>query len=874
MDEIKAEFKRRKDAFKKAKRRAVTLWKALAITLLVLTLIVSLAGGVIRIFDHTVAAVLGDRFWKVIQEDGKAVRYEMDFASDEEMYEHGDRIQYQVESEGAVLLMNNGALPLAEGTKVSLLYSCCDGLGTALEQSGLLVVPAAETIHTQEEENALAVYGDAAIITLSGLESGASGLSRQEESALEGAARLKADGKVKSIIVLLNTSKVPQVGFLKGNTYSVDACLWIGDVDGHRVNAVADILAGKVNPSGSLVETYCFDNATAPAAKNAVPVSYENGGGEKNADYDGTHLVYQEGIYVGYRYYETRYEDFVMGTGNAGEYTYGDLVVFPFGYGLSYTTFDYSDMAVVFDGEKDRFEVAVTVTNTGNTAGKKTVQVYAQSPYTEYDKTNKVEKAAVQLIGWGKTSVLEPGNSERVTVHVERRDLASFDAYGVGTYILDAGDYYFAVADNSHDAVNTVLAAKGYTVENTAGRMDADGNAGLVCKWEQEKFDRKIYATTSNGAEIVSQSSLTDPNLYAGTVGQNVTWLSRNNWEGTYPADEQITLKLTETLSKELQHAGFDSVEGGTEEMPTLGAKNGLKLYDMIGLAYDDPRWETLLDQLTYEEMAAMIDNGYYWRMPVESVHAPGSRVGFAVTLFDCSQDSELITVPADIMAATFNTELAYEAGKVIGNSCLAAEVSCIYNANAKVSRLSRSSNDFLGCSEDGLLAGAICAAQNRGVQDKGVDVRMRDFGMNGAGFDLWVNEQATQEIYLKACRITFNNDGTHSMCNSARSSVVDRLAGYEDDPGMVSAMRQICHRELYARANSSAMNGIGPETTIEVHEPSVTGIVRITVAVLWLLTATMVGLWISHSRKFKRTEEFLSYRTIKQILREDKKAK
>ena len=154
-------------------------------------------------------------------------------------------------------------------------------------------------------------------------------------------------------------------------------------------------------------------------------------------------MVYQEGIYVGYKYYETRYEDTVMGTGNAGSYVYSDDVAFPFGYGLSYTDFEYSDMTGVYDAATDSYNFNVTVTNTGDTySGKETVQIYAQSPYTEYDKENSVEKSAVQLCGFGKTDILAPGESQTLTINVDRADIASYDAYGAKTYILDAGDYY------------------------------------------------------------------------------------------------------------------------------------------------------------------------------------------------------------------------------------------------------------------------------------------------------------------------------------------------------------------------------------------------------------------------------------------------
>ena len=997
MDERKKQLKQLKKERKRAKRKNVTLWKTLGILFLVLSLIFTAASVVVKMFDNTMAALMGGKFWTVIDEDPNAIYYKMDFATDKERLEYGDQICYQVEAEGAALLMNNGALPLKAGAKVStlstssvsLVYggtgsgnvdaSKADNLKVALEKSGFAVNPtlwdfyltgegskysresgAGETaallgsfnigeapwsVYTDAVKDSIAAYGDAVIITLSRI--GGEGadakatyleLDQNEKDMMAAAAQMKAEGKVKSIIVLINTSNALQVDFLKNNEYSVDACLWIGGVGIRGTNAVTDILAGKVNPSGSLVDTYCYDNFSAPAMKNAIPVTYGGYDGENIPNYAETYLIYQEGIYVGYKYYETRYEDYVMGTGKAGAYSYAGDVAFPFGFGLSYTSFDYSNMAVKYNAETDQFEVAITVTNSGKVAGKETVQVYAQSPYTDYDKEKGVEKAAVQLVGFGKTEILEPGKSETVTVYVDKRDLASFDTYGTGTYILDAGNYYLTVATDAHNAVNNVLAAKGYTVENTNGRMDADGNAALTYKWEQATFDDKTYATSLNGTQITNQLSLADPNLYEGTKGQNVTWLSRNDWEGTYPSDKQIVLQLTDMLIKDLQRIRYNSADYETVEMPTMGAQNGLKLVEMIGLDYDDPKWQQLLDQLTYDEMVALIGDSFHWRMPAQSVHAPGSRdengpQGLTVALFGSTLGVETTAFTSeDVMAATFNTELLYEVGKVIGNDCLAADVSCLYGPGANMHRMPYGGRNFEYYSEDGFLSGAICAAEVKGIQDKGVDVVIKHFALNDSeqdriGLGVWVNEQAAREIYLKAYQAAFEEGGANGvmtaytrwgavwsggvkglMTNILRGewgnngmSITDNvitpmvtgadgvlagtttydamlpninneLPGYENDPVIVTAMREACHHNLYALANSSAMNGIGPNTTIKVIELPLVVTVRIITIVLWVLAVAMIVLWVRGKKRWKKTEAYLNYKTMKNALKAEKK--
>ena len=1005
MDERKAELKQLKKQCKKAKRKHVTLWKSLGIFFLVFAIIFSAASVVVKMFDNTMAAMMGGKFWDVINEDPNAQYFKQDFASNEERLDAGAKICYQVEAEGAALLMNNGALPLAEGAKVSTLStssvnivyggtgsgnvdaSKADNLKVALEKSGLKVNPtlwdfyltgegakyargygegesaallgsfnigeAPWSVYTQEVKDSIAEYGDAVIVTISrigGEGADAKGakadepnylaLDQNEKDMLAGAAQLKKDGKVKSIVLLINTSNALQVEFLKNNEYEIDAVMWIGGVGAYGTNAVTDILAGKVNPSGSLVDTYCFDNFSAPAMKNAVPVTYGGYDGKNIPNYAETYLIYQEGIYVGYKYFETRYEDYVMGTGNAGDYTYRDDVAFPFGYGLSYTNFTYSDMQVVYNQETDQFEVSVTVTNNGEVEGKETVQIYAQSPYTQYDKDNKVEKAAVQLIGFEKTEALKPGASETVKIFVDKRDLAAYDTYGAKTYILDAGDYYLTAATDAHNAVNNILAAKGYTPESTEGRMDAAGASALTYKYTQAEFDSKTYATSANGTAITNQLSLADPNLYEGTEGQNVTWLSRNDWTGTYPSDEQIVLQLTDLLIADLQQIRYNPDKYEKVEMPTLGAKNGLKLVDMIGLDYDDPKWQQLLDQLTYDEMVALIGDSFHWRMPAQSVQAPGSRdengpQGLTVALFGSALGVETTAFTSeDVMAATFNTDLLYQVGNIIGNDCLAADVSCLYGPGANMHRMPYGGRNFEYYSEDGFLSGAICAAEVKGIQEKGVDVVIKHFALNDSeqdriGLGVWVNEQAAREIYLKAYQAAFEKSGANGvmtaytrwgavwsggvkglMTNIMRlewgnngMSITDNvitpmvtgadgvlagtttydamlpninneLPGYEKDAVIVTAMREACHHNLYALANSSAMNGIGPNTTIEVHELPLVVTVRTVMIVLWVLFAGVLVLWILGKNKWKKTEAYLNYKTMKNALKAEKKEK
>ena len=826
MDEKKKEYKARKKAYNKARRKAIRPWKGLTFLSAVIAIIMIPLTVVLSMFDNTVAAFVGGSFWELKNEDASAQYFTSDFETAEEMTEYGIEICKQVEAEGAALLLNeNQALPLAAGSKVScfsgssvnLVYggtgsgnidaSTADTLKSALEGAGMEVNGSLWDFYNSEEAapyarfdgdftssakvgevpwdaypqevlDSVASYGDAAIVTFSRV--GGEGadleyadtnylaLNEDEKDMMANLASMKADGTIGKIIVLINTANPLQVDFLKNNEYGVDACLWIGDVGISGINAVAEILAGTINPSGSLVDTYCYDNYSAPAMANFVPTTYEGYEEGIIPDNAKSYMIYQEGIYVGYKYYETRYEDYVMGTGNAGSYAYGDEVAFPFGYGLSYTEFAYSDMEVNYNAANDQFEVKVTVTNTGDTySGKETVQVYSQSPYTTYDVENKVEKPSVALCGFAKTDILAPGESQDVTVIVEKRDLASFDAYGAGTYILDEGDYYLTVATDAHNAVNNTLAAKGYTTETSEGRMDADGDATLAYKWTQDSFDATTYSTSVNGTQITAQLTQSDLNLYEGNGGQSVTYLTRNDWMGTYPT-EITQLALTEQLIKNLQDIQYDPADYEAVEMPTLGADNGLKLIDMYGKEYDDPDWEKLLDQLTFDEMVSMIGDSFHWTMPMESVQAPGTREengpqGLTASLLgsDKTQLKATAFTSEDVMAATFNVDLMTEVGKVIGNNCLHANIACLYGPGNNIHRTPYGGRNFEYYSEDGFLSGKISQYEVAAIQAKGVDVVMKHFALNDCeqdriGLGVWLGEQAAREIYLKAFQAPF----------------------------------------------------------------------------------------------------------------------
>lgn len=988
-----------------------TFSKVMSIIMIVLLVIMIPVNVVVRMFDNTVALLLpGNKFWKLVNEDPNAKYFTGDYESEGERLAAGKELCYQVEAEGAALLLNNGALPLVNGAKVSTLSvnsveltyggtgsgnvdaSKADNLKAALENSGFAVngtlwdwygSKAAQDLmkaiekasgeskgesavlagqapileidiadYPDDVKNSISEYGDAVIITFSrvggeGYDCSFPGYQGQENAQnylelnanelklLQYATDLKAHGKVSSVVVLINTSNAIEVDFL--DAYDVDACLWVGGLGISGTNAVTDILAGKVNPSGSLVDTYCKDNFTSPAMQNFIAQKYILADGVDIPAAISTYMVYQEGIYVGYKYYETRYFDAVMGNGNAGDYAaqYGNEVAFPFGYGLSYTTFTYSGMTVTEGtneyGEKC-YNVSVTVTNSGSVAGKETVQVYLSSPYTEYDKANKIEKAAVQLIGFGKTALLEPSASETVTIQVDERDMAAYDAYGEGTYILDAGTYNLIVATDSHNATNNLLAANGKTV---ADGMDYNGNADLVHSWDMA-FDATTYSESLNGTEIKNQLQGADPNVYYGE--DVVTFLSRNDWQGTWPTGD-YKLVLSAQMAKELDNrynnnlpeyeqmvADFEAKTGRDwNTMPVLGQKGELSLYDMFTADYDnngvpaykqynDPAWDKLLEQVTLKELI-QIGDCFHWRHPVPSVNAPGSRdengpQGLTVSLFGSGLQAEATAFTSeDVMAATFNLDLMYQVGLMIGNDCLDAGVSCLYGPGANTHRTPYGGRNFEYYSEDGFLAGEMGGIEVKGILSKGVDVVMKHFALNDSeqerlGQAAWITEQAAREVYLKGFQkaleenggrggimtaytrwgttwsganyglmtgILRNEWGNNSMhitdnmitenCNAIDAIMAggvtcfDAMMNYatadiktaKDDPVFVNAMLEAMHHNLYTIINSAAMNGVGPDTVVKATTPAIVN----TVTYATIAIAALAVVFIVIKRKF-----------------------
>ncbi len=832
-----------------------TLKKVFTNIMVVLLVLVYFGNSIANEFAGQINSFLGISTSKMVNKDGSPVDenaypryYESEYKSVAELKAAGLAKVREVEGEGAVLLKNeNNTLPLKEkevslfgATAISPVYG---GTGSGavssadapsytqvLTEGGFTVVNEALLDWYVEEEkgrdfdegnineaswkqisksDAVDSFGkgETAIFVVGRVggeandlksvnhDDGKNGdyltLNKNERSTLEGLKELKDEGKISSIVVLINSANPISAEFINDEDYGIDAALWIGSVGQTGLYAVSDILSGAVNPSGSLPDTWWTDNLLDPAMANFGSYTYE---GADQYDFGShgrvfnTYVVYQEGIYVGYRYTETRYEDVVLGTPKAGDFEYEDVVAYPFGYGLSYSTFELSDMKVEKSGEgmDTAYTVTVNVTNTGDVAGKKTVQIYAQKPYTEYDKENQIEKAAVELVGYGKTQVLEPGASETVTVEVPEYFLTSYDAYNSGVYILDEGTYYFTAADNAHAAVNNILAAKG---KKAADGMTEDGNKDMTYSVEYE-FDNTTYSKAyGTGNDVTSLFAAADINRYEGRGDNSVTYVSRNDWEGTTmlftPDDDEgyntnyVKLAMTDQIAADavLDDADLPENDG---DWPVMGSEETeYQLIDMLKdeagneIAYDDPKWDDFLDQLTFQQLSKLCAVGLRMTVAVQEIGKPETLDhngpsgvtqaynigpnGYANQTNDPDKTLTGTCYPCNgILAATFNDKLVEEVGTLIGEDAMWAGYAGFYGTGLNIHRTPYAGRVFEYYSEDGILTGLIAAAETKAIQSKGVYVYNKHFVLNDQeeqrqGIGTWCNEQALRELYLRA---------------------------------------------------------------------------------------------------------------------------
>ncbi len=685
-----------------------------------------------------ISGTIGAQTFKVVQEgdaDQDTEYYKSEYDDISDLVSAGKAKATQVLEEGAVLLKNeNGALPLAKGSKVSLVgvtgydpvyggtgsgtisVSAAVSYVTSLEEAGLELNPALKDAYMSEDwaqykrgtegqfgtttvvireapwtvvdekcGSSFAQYGDAAIFVVGrvggegydhiktngdGVDSGDGlgpdylGLNANELSVLEGLKAKKAAGEISKIIVLINYSSMIEGGFLADP--AIDAAMWVGAL-GVGGAAVGRLLTGDASPSGRLPDTMWVDNAMNPVNVNFGRRTYDGadelgvptqlGTGMYPASTLASYVVYQEGMYLGYRYTETRYEDLVLGTPNVGDYDYESVVAYPFGYGLSYADFALSDVKVEREGERN-YVVSVTVTNTSDTySGKHSVPVYISKPYGDYARENQIQVPSVELVDFGKTGILAPGQSETLKITVDEKFFSSYDAHGAKGYVLMEGDYYLAVGGSAHDAVNNVLAAKkanGIAVDESK-MVGGTGDAALAYKFHLD-FDSEKYAYSdavsmidgTSNVRVTNLFDFVDINLYEGRGDNHVEYYNRDNWAAVSldMTDGFVKLSMTEQMAYDIykqlpaQTGKYNNAPGVPDkykqpfvkddgEYPTYGKDAGLMLIDMRydeegnEISYFDPIWDTFMDQITWEDTVKLVSSGFHLTEAVETVAKP-----------------------------------------------------------------------------------------------------------------------------------------------------------------------------------------------------------------------------------------------------------
>ena len=604
------------------------------------------------------------------------------------------------------------------------------------------------------------------------------GLSDDERDLINAAVTAKAANGGK-VIVLLNNASAMEVQEIEDNV-GVDAILQVGLPGGYGFYGVADILSGAVSPSGHLTDTYAVKNANAPSAQNFGDLQWANANPDISMN---DAIVEAENIYIGYKYYETRYFDTVMGQGNAAStvgsstgsaWNYDDEVTYPFGYGLSYTTFEQTLDNLNVDLENETVTANVTVKNTGSVAGKDVVQLYVSLPYTDYDKEHGVEKAAIQLLDYGKTAELAPGASETVTITADMQNMASWDstadnAAGTkGCYILDAGDYWFTIGNGAHEAVNNVLAAEGQSVDGTADKAKS---------WNLGSQDTTTFATTKNGTAVENQLADMDVNYWLpGTA----TYLTRADWEGTFPKTYK-DLTATDEMIDILDNDIYEINANGDPSTVTFGADNGLTLADLKGVSdINDERWDMLMDEITLEECMIRTGFGGTSTKVIESIMSPEAIQNDGPNGFnsyplgqyantDASTGDPCVVDANDpnltykmgtmvnetVIAQTFNKDLAADYGRVIGNYSLWANTAIFWGIGTNLHRLPYNARNHEYYSEDAVLTAGQGTAYAAAAMEYGVIIAPKhlafnDTEINRTGISVFMTEQQARENELR----------------------------------------------------------------------------------------------------------------------------
>ena len=883
--------------------------------------------------EQAIRLALGQSNYVTAGEEGPQY-FETEYEEAAELRTDSAELAKRIQREGIVLLRNaDDVLPLRKGAMVSVFGKgavnpvYCDEKAAASSVT-LKDALEAEKIRVNEKlwnftqrggrnsfsgsvEKSMEEFSEAAVVVIS-RDAGQADLyepafaeaEEGEEPAVTGAKGLQLTeeerellGYVKErfeqVIVVLNTENPIEMGFVE--EYGVDGCLWTGALGINGMTAVAEVLSGSVNPSGGLPDTFVFNSLNAPAAVNLGDYQIRN----SNVKFGDKYLVYAEGIYVGYRYYETRYEDTVLGTSSRSAFDYDREVAFPFGFGLSYTDFELQDMTM--EQGKKGYEISVSVLNTGNRAGKEIVQFYVQRPYSQYAEKNGIEIPSVELAAFVKTKELEPGESARVKIVLGEEAFKSFDAIGRGTYIIDGGTYLVTAAQDAHRAVNNILM---YKMKGGSEAFSGSGDGGLVETVDLVRDNSSFAVSSQTGENVGRVFREADPAVYDSDYRQ----LTRSLWGSTWPVTWNGGSYSAPASFQELLKVS--SKEDSKAEAPVYNKAHGEKNAGLAALretAFDDYRWGALLDQLTWRETYSLVRKGGGLVNEVLSCISPQALIFEGKTVYPS----------AEVLASTWNTELILQMGKLIGEEALHAGITFWQIPSLNLHRTAMGGGNGSSFSEDSYLTGSMAAAICRGLGGKGVipvlgRMVLADQETNYTGVAVMAGEQAIRELYLRPFEIALRDGGSGMKAVMAGMNRVgprwcgghsglltkvlrdewgftgivmtDRITGGTDEYadilegleagtdlwqnsssssyklrggqltyGVRSRFRTAAGRILQTISRSNAMNGIGTKTMLEYKSPLWKTLRAVLAGILIVVSAAFLWFAFVQSRRAGR---------------------
>lgn len=627
-------------------------------------------------------------------------------------------------------------------------------------------------------------------------------LSQNEADLLRGLKGLKDSGRFDSIVVVITTSNSINSAYIDDPQYGVDALVWTsGDIgQAEAATGIANLLTNKdgLDFSGRLVDTMYVNNQLLPEMQNfgyvtadlsAVDAEVEREVKEAQGQWRGaqgnywnTTVTYAEGIYHSYRYYETRYEDYVLNANAHGAYanwSYDSYVAEPFGKGLHYNTdIEYTSFAVSQATETSDFEVTVGVTNNGDAPVKHSILLYMQTPYSEYDIENGIEEASIKLVGYDKIELPADGQEHTVTITVSVEQMRSYDEFRAKTYIRDGGEYYITVGEDVHDAMNNILSVKAN--EDQKARMDAEGDASLV--WHRGySFDDEIFATSDTGFSITNQFAHADLNqdAYAQAAGNDITYLSRTNWVTTFPTTVKVKYNDDMVRQAAPQTYVMDESLNETIEERQFGVDHGLTVIDVMNEDFDSAIWDQFMEQLTIDEIVDNVTYGQDVGRPIPRLGVPGTKDSNGPSGYGGSTaygDERTISFTGgDLRAATFNDELLEEMGRQTAENMYHYPGDRLINLwgwGMNIHRTPYGGRNSQYYSEDAFISGMVSAAETRGLQEKGAYAMTKHFVLNDQetnrhGIATWANETTIREVYLPGWEIAAKEGGLTSVMSS-----------------------------------------------------------------------------------------------------------